>query len=56
MTISWLGTLSITDAGGHLQTVDAPRNGGNAKLQGIGRGFGAIKLVTDPPHWSDNGH
>ena len=22
----------------------------------VGRSFGVIKMVTDPPHWSDDGH
>ena len=31
-------------------------NRANARLQAVGRSFGVIKLVDDPPHWSDDGH
>lgn len=34
-----------------------PRNGaGNVALHGVGAGYGVLKLVADPPHWSDDGH
>lgn len=57
MTISWQGTLNISDARG-TQTAIAtpPRNGGNGMLQQIGAGYGVHKLATDPPHWSSDGH
>ncbi|MDB5964086.1 MAG: hypothetical protein JWQ72_586 [Polaromonas sp.] len=25
-------------------------------LHGVGASYGVFKLVSDPPHWSDNGH
>ena len=57
MTISWTGTLSVRDFNGKLHRIaSAPRNGSNAELIAVGKTFGVIKLVTDPPHWSDDGH
>jgi D-alanyl-D-alanine dipeptidase len=58
MDISWQGNLSISNAGG-VQTLitTAPRTGaGNAALQMVGASYGVRKLVTDPPHWSTDGH
>jgi predicted chitinase len=56
MTIQWKGQLSIKKRDGSTATISSqPRNGGNAELVKIGAGYGVIKLVTDPPHWSDDG-
>ncbi|MBS0471648.1 MAG: peptidoglycan-binding domain-containing protein [Proteobacteria bacterium] len=57
MTISWTGTLAITDfnAAQHTITTD-PRDGSNPELIKVGKTFGVIKLLSDPPHWSDDGH
>jgi len=34
-----------------------PRTGaGNTALHGVGAGYGVHKIVSDPPHWSDDGH
>jgi hypothetical protein len=58
MSISWSGTLAIKDANGRTVSIRSePRTGaGNRDLHRVGRSYGAIKLVSDPPHWSDNGH
>jgi hypothetical protein len=57
MNISWKGALRITDFDGHTHVIDAPpRTGSNPGLIGVGESFGVIKLVKDPPHWSDDGH
>lgn len=57
MTISWSGDLTITDFNGVAQTITAgPRNGSNPALVAVGKTFGVIKLMSDPPHWSDDGH
>ena len=57
MTISWTGTLKIRDFHGEMQSIaTGPRNGANPKLIAVGAGFGVIKLPSDPPHWSDDGH
>jgi hypothetical protein len=57
MTIGWNGDLEIAKSDGSMITVtSAPRNGGNASLQQVGQSYGVIKLVSDPPHWSTDGH
>ncbi len=57
MTIAWSGTLTVLDFDGQTRTITLPpRSGTNAALVDVGRSFGVIKLLTDPPHWSDDGH
>jgi hypothetical protein len=58
MTITWQGNLSIRDANGKVITITSePRTGaGNTDLYKVGATYGVIKLVGDPPHWSDDGH
>jgi len=57
MAISWGGTLSIVDGNGQrVQIADGPQSGLNPRLHKVGRSYGVIKLVSDPPHWSDDGH
>lgn len=57
MTIAWKGTLSIRDFNGKLKNITStPRTGSNPDLIKVGATFGVIKLATDPPHWSDDGH
>ena len=57
MTISWKGTLKITDFNGQSHAISTgPRNGSNPQLIVVGKTFGVVKLVSDPPHWSDDGH
>jgi D-alanyl-D-alanine dipeptidase len=57
MSIAWLGDLVIAKPNGTTITVtSAPRTGDNASLQQVGSSYGVIKLVTDPPHWSTDGH
>lgn len=57
MTISWKGTLKITDFNGQAHAISTgPRNGSNPQLIMVGKTFGVVKLVSDPPHWSDDGH
>lgn len=56
MTISWAGTLKIKDATGKTRDIGAPRNGkDNAELHKLGASYKVVKLVSDAPHWSDNG-
>lgn len=56
MTISWQETLAIADRDGVTRRIASqPRNGSNAELVAIGRGYGVIKLLSDPPHWSLHG-
>lgn len=56
MTISWTGTLKIEDADGKSYSLTAPRTSDNATLQKIGKSYGVVKLLSDPPHWSSDGH
>lgn len=56
ITISWLGVLKVADAAGGVHNIGAPRGGGNADLQKVGKSYKVLKLASDPPHWSDNGH
>jgi len=56
MSIEWTGDLTITDFNGQRHTITStPRSGMNPDLIAIGATFGVIKLLSDPPHWSDNG-
>ena len=57
MTIGWSGTLNIRDFNGQSHAIaDGPRNGSHPDLIRVGASYGVIKLVSDPPHWSDDGH
>jgi hypothetical protein len=57
MTIRWKDTLAIRDFNGKLKRISStPRSGSNPDLVKVGATFGVIKLVSDPPHWSDDGH
>ncbi|MEP9361210.1 hypothetical protein [Sphingomonas sp. KR3-1] len=56
MTIGWNGTLKIKDRQGKAREIaTSPRTGDNPDLQKLGASYGAIKLLSDPPHWSDDG-
>lgn len=58
MSISWTGTLSIVNAAGTtIEITSTPRTGKeNTDLHTVGGGYGVHKLVSDPPHWSSDGH
>jgi hypothetical protein len=57
MDIAWHGALTIGRADGTTMTIaSSPATGGNADLQRVGAGYGVIKLASDPPHWSSDGH
>lgn len=57
MSIEWSGGLTIQTADGGEQTINTlPRTGArNTALHGVGAGYGVIKLLQDPPHWSNDG-
>lgn len=57
MDIKWWGDLTIpwSDGRNHV-IVSAPRGGANTDLHAVGASYGVIKLVSDPPHWSIDGH
>jgi hypothetical protein len=57
MHIDWTGTLTVRDHDGNAVTIsDAPNDGTHPHLARVGATYGVIKLTTDPPHWSENGH
>ncbi|NMV39582.1 hypothetical protein HGR00_16830 [Ralstonia insidiosa] len=57
MTIRWSDMLRITDAAGTVVAIEnSPRNGGNSALHTVGASYGVKKLLSDPPHWSEDGH
>jgi len=57
MTIRWDGMLSLRDFDGNLHHIGgSPRDGTNHELGQVGASFGVLKLDTDPPHWSEDGH
>lgn len=58
MDISWQGNLVIAKPDGTSKTISStPRTGaGNGDIQAVGSSYGVIKLLSDPPHWSSDGH
>ena len=57
MTIAWKGTIAIADKAGKPHAVAyKPPDVPNPDLYAVGKSYGVIKLVTDKPHWSDDGH
>lgn len=56
MTIAWAGTLRLRDRMGKTVPLGAPRTGAdNRGLHAVGASYGVYKLLSDPPHWSDDG-
>jgi hypothetical protein len=56
MTIHWHGSVTVRNAAGHDVHLSTPANGSNTTLHAVGASYGVRKLVSDAPHWSDNGH
>lgn len=57
MTITWAGDLTMRDGQGRMVAIPPPRTGDvNAALHRLGASYGVIKLVSDKPHWSTDGH
>jgi hypothetical protein len=57
MTITWSGTLNIKNKqGDEVEISSSPKNGNNRELHEVGASYGVKKLVSDPPHWSFDGH
>jgi hypothetical protein len=57
MTIGWTGTLTIVDAAGKAHAItSAPQSGLNSDLIAVGATYKVLKLISDPPHWSQDGH
>ncbi len=55
MNIGWSGTIKVRNAAGQLIFLTTPANGNNTSLHKIGVGYGVYKLVSDAPHWSNDG-
>lgn len=59
MDITWSGTLTIAGSDQKNVVINTlPRNGMNAQLQAVGKGYGVVKFwlgETDKPHWSSDG-
>ena len=58
MNVSWTSQeLVITDGAGAEITINGvPKSGMNPLLHKVGASYKVIKLVTDRPHWSSDGH
>ena len=57
MDITWAGSLKISNASGAISTITStPRNGQNRDLHAVAKTYGVYKLLSDPPHWSADGH
>jgi hypothetical protein len=55
--ITWDGTIKVKRKDGTLVTIGEPNNGvSNTALHKVGQSYGVIKLLNDPPHWSNDGH
>ena len=56
MTINWAGTIKVKDKSGKTHALAEPRTGAdNRDLHAVGASYGVRKLLSDPPHWSDDG-
>lgn len=51
MSIHWTGTTIVVDAFGNEHDATHLED-----LYPIGKTYGIFKLVSDPPHWSSDGH
>jgi hypothetical protein len=58
MEISWTSAeLKIKDGAGKDVTIKTgTRDGSNPELHKVGKSYTVIKLSSDPPHWSSDGH
>ena len=57
MDIRWSGDLRVkTKDGGAVTIRFVPDVNVNTRLHEVGASYGVRKLVTDAPHWSDDGH
>lgn len=57
MNIQWTGRVTVRDASGAEVVLDAAKGwDGNPALHAVGATYGVIKLTSDRPHWSDDGH
>jgi hypothetical protein len=58
MDILWTSAeLTIKDGAGKSVTIrTGAKDGSNPQLHEVGKSYGVTKLLSDPPHWSNDGH
>ena len=56
MAIAWNGSITVRGASGTDVRLSSPSDGSNTALHAVGAGYGVRKLLSDPPHWSADGH
>ncbi len=57
MDVKWtVPTLVVAKADGTPTRIGPPRDRSNGALHFVGASYGVYKLVSDPPHWSVDGH
>ncbi|MBS1991120.1 MAG: hypothetical protein JSS86_09895 [Cyanobacteria bacterium SZAS LIN-2] len=58
MTIGWSSdSINVANASGKAVPIKSnPHSGSNRDLIAVGATYKVIKLVSDPPHWSFDGH
>lgn len=55
--VTWQGTLNIKNAKGRMVSIGSPPSSyENSALWRVGATYGVIKLASDRPHWSSDGH
>jgi hypothetical protein len=55
--VTWQGTLNVKNANGKSVSIGSPRSSyENSDLWDVGDSYGVIKLESDQPHWSSDGH
>lgn len=56
MEVRWAGTLQVVDKNGNKTRIPfVPDVNANTLLHAVGVTYGVRKLVTDAPHWSQDG-
>jgi hypothetical protein len=57
MDITWTGTIKVKDKHANDVAIAFIRDvNANTNLHAVGASYGVMKLVTDAPHWSFDGH
>ncbi|HVT95662.1 MAG TPA: hypothetical protein VHD76_22640 [Bryobacteraceae bacterium] len=58
MDVSWMEVLTVArpEGAGSAVIGSLPRSDANRELHQIGAEYGVYKLLSDPPHWSADGH
>jgi len=57
MNINWTGTINVKKKNGTTVPVAFKTNvNANTALHAVGASYGVVKLTSDAPHWSNDGH